>query len=221
MNRETGSALVLAVTAMMIALMTASAALSLTGNQMLVTKSRAANMNGYLIAEGGAHNAVAVLNKIVSSNINKIAEAAFKIIIETGAETIEYRASDDSYHLFTNGEDDALFKRTFGELMDIEITKTFKALIYEINLNDGRETKYKISVAVKYSGGGFDIISSAQNLLTGVTDTVSGRAEFVFSAGGETVLPEFDGTNPRFGVLIIENADGFIYEMKSVKKAFY
>ena len=216
---ERGGALIVVTVTALIVFATAAASLGITGYGALATESAVRNINGGALAEGGVFNAERLLNKVFEARFRSVAEAAFDMITDMDFfEACVYSETDGAYHLYGGGETDALYKKTFAELMD-ECAREFVSApyVYEYSANDMYDTKYVVTVDIKYFAGGFDVASAAINLTTGVTDKAVGRIELIIGDGAEVADA---GGGASVKTLSVGGFGDCRYALASVKKAF-
>ena len=234
--KNKGSAFILALVVTQIIFLIITASLHLSNYQMLITSVFSRNINGYSLAEGGVFTAKSLLNEILFENKFSVSEKIFDEINEiSDLSTIIINESTPGIHtgVFNSktvgGEKDMLFKNRFKELIDAEMLKTLDYMYgwgnaYKINynfiLNDMYDAEYEITAEMKYSNGGFDIVSKAVNLATGISDTAIGRIVFKFDAGEELIELVYENGSYIIKAMTIENTCNFRYELISLKKQF-
>jgi len=231
-NNGSGSALILVVVAMMIIFITVTVSLSLSNYGVLSTNAHAKNINGYQLAEGGVFMAESLLNDMLRARIHVVSEQAFDQITSIAAEglTVHEKNAPGTaggvFHLIDENNLHILFDIFFSELIDGEVRAALMEaggvynFEYDFLLNDLYDSAYEIAVSVKYSSGGFDIISVAHNRGTGIKDTAEGRIEYFYKPVYELIYDPPGGGMISFETLTISDAGNFRYEIKSVKKAF-
>jgi len=237
MKKSGGNALIMIVVMTLITFVFASVAAHTAHMQMLATNAYIMNANGRRLAEGGVHDGAAYLNEILDARSRAASESAFERILSMEAAGMDISYTDNGVRYLKvpdadlpadlidelqrlRGKENVLFKSVYKKYMDEEVRLFLESAAggglftydYSLNINDIHETRYRITVAIRYADGGFDITATALNLETGVTNTASGRAAFAFADGAETLSAG--------GTLTIENAGGFVYGLVSVKKAF-